>query len=209
MCTIFGYFKDDIKQETISKALQKTVTRGPDDQRVSKLNNGWLGFQRLSIMGLSPEGMQPFHRNNIQVVCNGEIYGFRPIKDRLIRNGVEFQSQSDCEILIPLYEEKGVEMFKELDAEYAMILYDANKDKVIAARDPMGIRPLYYGYDADGAIVFGSEPKNLIDLVEKILPFPPGYYYDDGEFVCYRDMRKVSEVHSDSIDVICKTSTIN
>ena len=59
MCTIFGYFKDDIKQETISKALQKTVTRGPDDQRVSKLNNGWLGFQRLSIMGLSPEGMQP------------------------------------------------------------------------------------------------------------------------------------------------------
>lgn len=204
MCTIFGYFKDDLSQEVIEKALQATITRGPDDQRIVEVNHGWLGFQRLSIMGLSPEGMQPFHKNNIYSICNGEIYGFRPIRDRLIRNGVEFISQSDCEILIPLYEEKGVDMFKELDAEYAMILYDANKDKVIAARDPMGIRPLYYGYDEDGAIVFASEPKNLINLVEKILPFPPGYYYEDGNFVCYRDMREVKEVHSDSLDIICK-----
>lgn len=204
MCTIFGYFKNDTTKETIEKALQKTITRGPDDQRISQVKNGWLGFQRLSIMGLSPEGMQPFKRNSIQLICNGEIYGFRPIKDRLIRDGIEFKSNSDCEILIPLYEQKGVEMFKELDAEFACILYDEKNDTIVAARDPIGIRPLYYGYDKEGNIAFGSEPKNIIDLVEKVLPFPPGHYYINGKFVCYRDMREVKEVHSGSLDTICK-----
>lgn len=204
MCTIFGYFKNDTTKETIEKALQKTITRGPDDQRISQVKNGWLGFQRLSIMGLSPEGMQPFKRNSIQLICNGEIYGFRPIKDRLIRDGIEFKSNSDCEILIPLYEQKGVEMFKELDAEFACILYDEKNDTIVAARDPIGIRPLYYGYDKEGNIAFGSEPKNIIDLVEKVLPFPPGHYYINGKFVCYRDMREVNEVHSGSLDTICK-----
>lgn len=171
MCTIFGYFKNDTTKETIEKALQKTITRGPDDQRISQVKNGWLGFQRLSIMGLSPEGMQPFKRNSIQLICNGEIYAFRPIKDRLIRDGIEFKSNSDCEILIPLYEQKGVEMFKELDAEFACILYDEKNDTIVAARDPIGIRPLYYGYDKEGNIAFGSEPKNIIDLVEKVFLF--------------------------------------
>ena len=105
-------------------------------------------------MGLTPEGMQPFYRGADCVVCNGELYGFRRQKAELEAKGYTFQSESDCEILLPLYEQYGVDMFKMLDAEFALILYDSRKDRLIAARDPIGIRPLYYGYDDAGAIVF-------------------------------------------------------
>ena len=132
-------------------------------------------------MGLNPNGMQPFSLNNNMVVCNGEIYGFRPLKDELIAKGYSFVSESDCEILLPLYEQYGIEMFKMLDAEYACVIYDAKKGSLVAARDPIGIRPLFYGYPKDGEIVFASEAKNLVGLVDKIYPFPPGHYYVDGD----------------------------
>ena len=70
-----------------------------------------------------------------------------------------------------------------LDAEFALILYDAKSGRLIAARDPIGIRPLYYGVLADGSMAFASEPKNLVGLCETILPFPPGCYWAGGEFV--------------------------
>ena len=91
-----------------------------------------------------------------------------------------------------------------LDAEFALILYDANTKEMIAARDPIGIRPLYYGYDSTGKIIFASEPKNLMCLTDKIYPFPPGHYYKNGEFVCYNDVTKVNTIINDSLDTICK-----
>ena len=78
------------------------------------------------------------------MVCNGELYGFRPLRERL-KEKYAFASESDCEILLPLYREYGLEMFRALDAEFALVLYDARKNRLIAARDPIGIRPLYYG----------------------------------------------------------------
>ena len=137
------------------------------------------------------------------VVCNGEIYGFERIRAALQEKGYTFESGSDCEILLPLYKEYGVEMFRMLDAEFALILYDGDTESYIAARDPIGIRPLYYGYDAAGAIVFASEPKNLVGLCGKIMPFPPGHYYKDGKFVCYRDITAVREVCRDDIETVC------
>ena len=83
MCTIIGYKSLKISENTIHKALESTYSRGPDDERIQQVGCGYLGFQRLSIMGLSPEGMQPFVRNNNLVVCNGEIYGFRKLKEEL------------------------------------------------------------------------------------------------------------------------------
>ena len=94
-------------------------------------------------------------------------------------------------------------MFKMLDAEYALIIYDKENDEYIAARDPIGIRPLHYGYDKNGVILFASEAKNLVGICERIMPFPPGHYYKDGKFISYRDMTEVKDVHSDSLDVIC------
>jgi asparagine synthase (glutamine-hydrolysing) len=154
-------------------------------------------------MGLTEAGMQPFELDGNYVVCNGEIYGFEALRKELVKKGYTFKSDSDCEILLPLYKEYGTEMFKMLDAEFALILYDKETNEYIAARDPIGIRPLHYGYDKNGVILFASEAKNLVGICDKIMPFPPGHYYKNGEFIQYRDMTEVKEVHSDSLDVIC------
>ena len=204
MCSIMGYCDADASLDKFRKALEKTTSRGPDDTRILSTGRGYLGFQRLAIMGLTDSGMQPFELQGNYVVCNGEIYGFRKIKEELIRKGYTFQSGSDCEILLPLYKELGVGMFEKLDAEFAMILYDKENDCYIAARDPIGIRPLFYGKDENGSLVFASEAKNLVGLCEKIYPFPPGHYYKNGAFVCYRDMSRVETYSEDSMEVIAE-----
>ena len=203
MCSIMGYLGTSISMEEFKKHFDETISRGPDMQKIVEIESGGIiGFERLSIMGLTKEGMQPFELNNNLLVCNGEIYCFRPIRERLSET-YHFMSTSDCEILLPLYEEKGVEMFKELDAEFACIIYDAKKGSIVAARDPIGIRPLFYGYTKAGEIVFASEAKNLVGLVGKVMPFPPGHYYIDGKFVCYRDMTEVKTVVDDDLEIIC------
>ncbi len=136
-------------------------------------------------------------------MCNGEIYGFEKFKKEL-SDQYEFKSGSDCEILLPLYKKYGVKMFELLDAEFALILYDGESKEYIAARDPIGIRPLYYGYDSKGVIVFASEAKNLVDICSTIMPFPPGHYYKDGKFNCYRDISKTDKVCYDDLDVVCE-----
>ena len=202
MCSIMGYLGEKLTIEEFTEHFNETISRGPDDQRIVRFDGGILGFERLSIMGLTPQGMQPFKLNGNLLVCNGEIYGFRPVKEKLIEAGYTFSSDSDCEILLPLYEEKGVGMFRELDAEFACIIYDAGKGSFIAARDPIGIRPLFYGYTEDG-IIFASEAKNLVGLTDEIMPFPPGHYYADGRFVCYRDMTEVHTVITDDLETVC------
>ena len=96
-------------------------------------------------------------------------------------------------------------MFSRLDAEFALVLYDGEKDTLIAARDPIGIRPLFYGYDHTGAIVFASEAKNLVGLCDRVCPFPPGHYYADGQFVRYADLTTVTAYCHDSLDTVCRT----
>ncbi|MCR4625481.1 MAG: asparagine synthase B [Lachnospiraceae bacterium] len=190
MCSIMTYCDKEADLSAFEEGFEKTVSRGPDDSRIIPLQNGIMGFHRLAIMGLHPEGMQPFERDGSYVVCNGELYGFKAQRDELIKKGYTFESDSDCEILLPLYFEYGTDMFKMLDAEYACVIYDGRTGEYIAARDPIGIRPLYYGYGDNGAIVFASEPKNLVGICDKIMPFPPGHYYKNGEFIYYNDISK-------------------
>ncbi len=203
MCSIMGYCSDSADLELFKEGFDRTISRGPDDTRILDTGHGILGFHRLAIMGLTDEGMQPFSLNDNVLVCNGEMYGFRPVKKELEKKGYVFQSDSDCEILLPLYQEYGTDMFAMLDAEFAMILYDGQTQSYLAARDPIGIRPLYYGYDKDGAIIFASEAKNLVGLCDRIMPFPPGHYYKDGEFICYRDITEVTKVCTDDLETIC------
>ncbi len=202
MCSIMGYLGKGIGLEEFEEHFEKTKSRGPDDTRIVDLGSGIFGFHRLSIMGLTPEGMQPFMLDGDSVICNGEIYGFEAIRKTL--TDYTFKSDSDCEILLPMYRRYGVEMFKKLDAEFVMILYDSKTDSFIAARDPIGIRPMYYGTDRHGVMVLASEAKNLVGLCEKIMPFPPGHYYKDGKFVCYRDMTEVTEMSEDSVETVCE-----
>ena len=204
MCAIIGFDSPTLTEQEIRPYFDRTISRGPDMSRMEKAGRGMLGFHRLAIMGLHEEGMQPFHLGGDMAVCNGELYGFRPLKKELEAKGYTFASESDCELILPLYREYGVEMFAKLDAEFAMIIYDAKADRLVAARDPIGIRPLFYGYLADGGILFASEAKNLVGLCERIMPFPPGHYYADGKFVRYADLTTVTEYSRDDLDTVCK-----
>ena len=141
MCSIIGYIGKEFTPQSIRPYFDRTLSRGPDMSRILPIPGGFLGFHRLAIMGLNEMGLQPFVRGEQALVCNGEIYGFRAIRETLQKKGYIFHSDSDCEILLPLYAEMGVEMFRQLDAEFAMILFDGKS--LIAARDPIGIRPLY------------------------------------------------------------------
>ena len=203
MCSIMGYCSRSAAYDAFKEGFDKTISRGPDDSRIVDTGDGFLGFHRLAIMGLTPSGMQPFKLGKSYVVCNGEIYGFEKLKQELSKK-YAFESDSDCEILLPLYKEYGTEMFAMLDAEFACIIYDGEDKEYIAARDPIGIRPLYYGYDKNGAIIFASEAKNLVELTDKIMPFPPGHYYKGGQFVCYCDIAKVDAVCHDDLETVCR-----
>ena len=201
MCCVMGYTGHDLSAAKFKDYLLRTVMRGPDDQRVVEGPFGLMGFGRLAIMGLTPEGMQPFYRGADCVVCNGELYGFRFEKEILKRRGYKFQSDCDCEILLPLYYEYGLDMFRHLDAEFALILYDSRKDRLIAARDPIGIRPLFYGYSKSShQIAFASEMQNLIGWCDDIRPFPIGSYYCDGRFVRYEDIADVPAPMEDDME---------
>ena len=198
MCTIMGYLGEDLPREQFSAYLERARDRGPDDSRVEAIPGGLLGFDRLAIMGLTPDGMQPFHRDGSWVVCNGELYGFRAMKKELEGRGYAFCSGSDCELLLPLYEEYGLDLFRHLDAEFACLIYDGKTGRTIAARDPIGIRPLYYGYSESGHIAFASEPRCLVGWVKEIRPFPPGYYWCDGVFKRYMDIAHVEHYSHDA-----------
>ena len=205
MCSIMGYCGHGPDFDKFKQCFDQTISRGPDDSRIVDTGNGLLGFHRLAIMGLAPSGMQPFQMGSSYVVCNGEIYGFEKIREDLSCR-YTFVSDSDCEILLPLYKEYGTDMFAMLDAEFALILYDGEKEEYIAARDPIGIRPLYYGYDEKGVILFASEAKNLVGITDKIMPFPPGYYYRNGTFTCYCDIAKTEAVCPDDMETVCQTN---
>ncbi len=205
MCSIMGFCGSALSEEEFTAGLEKTASRGPDRVRILTFDHAMMGFERLTIMGLSESGMQPFVRGSRCVICNGEIYGFRPIKQELEGKGYEFVSESDCELILPLYEIYGTDMFAMLDAEFVMVIYDQENDDLIAARDPIGIRPLYYGYIKDSdETIFASEAKNLVGICKDIRPFPPGYYYKNGEWVCYRDITQVDEVCHDDLETACR-----
>lgn len=104
MCSIMGYCSCNADIHAFKAGFEQTLSRGPDDSRITDTGKGLLGFHRLAIMGLHPEGMQPFERNGSYVVCNGELYGFAQMKAELQVKGYSFISDSDCEILLPMYE---------------------------------------------------------------------------------------------------------
>ena len=143
MCTIMATTGSLTTLPEFEEAFARTKYRGPDDTRLintaeqtvmlsaeddygipATCRRGIMGFHRLSIMGLTPEGMQPFMKDGCSVICNGELYGFEKMKKELEAKGYTFRSGSDCELLLPLWFEHGTEMFDLLDAEFACVIYD-------------------------------------------------------------------------------------
>ena len=148
-----------------------------------------MGFGRLAIMGLTPEGMQPFYRGADCVVCNGELYGFRFEKEILKRRGYKFTSDCDCEILLPLYYEYGLDMFRHMDAEFALILYDSPQGP--PHRSP---RPPSASVRCSTATPSPATRSHLPLRCRTSLAgamtsaLPIGSYYCDGRFVRYEDI---------------------
>lgn len=188
MCGIVVSQTKSIDLEKSSKLLQR---RGPDQHRKWVQDGFQFYFNRLAIMGLNASGMQPFILGGHVLAANAEIYNEHALREKVAYH--VFTSGSDCEVLLPLYLTYGFDMFSMLDAEFAMVIYDANKNTLIAARDHLGIRPLFYGYDQESHhIVFASEAKALISMVDHVLPCPPGHYYDGQTWIRYhQDWSKI------------------
>lgn len=175
MCGIFALFGEDVD---VSSYLLSH--RGPDSYGTKTLGKCRMDFYRLAINDLTPNGMQPFVHDNSMLICNGEIYNHREF-----RTGLE-KGTSDCEILAPLINDVGiVSTLKMINGDFAFVYTDGKR--IMAARDPIGVRPLFYCRYHEGSIAFASEAKALLFLNAEINIFPPGYFYDSylNEFVCY------------------------
>lgn len=209
MCGLFGSLGNAQKFPEFDDYFARLRHRGPDDTQVIQPNGEvTLAFHRLAIMDTTHAGDQPFHNkeHDVWVLCNGEVYNYPALYDQY-KKSYDFHSHSDCEPLVPMYLALGIaETAKQLDAEFAMIVWDGKKKKLLAARDPIGIRPLFYGFSkTDGKIMFASEVKVLEAMCKEVQAFPPGHYYDgDGNFVSYRQITEVKKFHADSEAVVLK-----
>lgn len=181
MCGIVGIF--NIKQQTASlrdKALAmagKIRHRGPDWSGIYCGGSVILAHERLSIVDPQSGGQPLYSPDGLQVLTvNGEIYNHRDIRSRYA-DAYSFRTGSDCEVILALYRDRGIDFLEELSGIFAFALYDAARDEFLIARDPIGVIPLYIGYDADGTVYCASELKALEGQCERYEPFPPGHYY--------------------------------
>ncbi|MFK7827692.1 MAG: asparagine synthase B [Oligoflexales bacterium] len=192
MCGFLVYLgQDQGFKSQIPEHFELLKHRGPDHTGVVDFEAGMLCFHRLSIMDLTYHGNQPLFSvdDMLALVCNGEIYNYEMLKQE---TPYEYKSHSDCEIILPIYQKYGIETCLErIDGEFAFVLFDKIKGCFIAARDPIGIRPLFYGYNAAGEMLFASEMKALHGLCQDIKAFPPGHYYDGESIKEYCDLTKV------------------
>ncbi|KUK41235.1 MAG: Asparagine synthetase [Clostridia bacterium 62_21] len=185
MCGIVAHYGRRSERQ-IRKMLAKVHHRGPDEDDLCRFGDLWLGHKRLSIIG-PEQGHQPIpnETGDISVVVNGEIYNYRELKRML--SGHTFATRSDSEVVVHLYEEMGTDCVRVLDGMFAFVLSDNGRP--FAARDTLGIKPLYYAED-DKGIYFSSELKSLIDVVDNVKEFPPGHYYTpETGFKAYRELK--------------------
>ena len=181
MCGIVGIFQ--IKQQTEelrAKALkmsQKLRHRGPDWSGIYVGGSTILTHERLSIVDPQSGGQPLYSPNRKQVLAvNGEIYNHQNIRSRYVGN-YEFQTGSDCEVILALYRDKGIHFLEELNGIFAFALYDEERDEFLIARDAIGVVPLYIGKDRDGLLYVASELKALEGFCDEYEPFLPGHYY--------------------------------
>jgi len=191
MCGIAGCFggKD---VEMVKRMLDAMGHRGPDDRGIYTFNNNVLGHTRLSIVDVA-KGHQPILSNGGRtgIICNGEIYNFGELRERLSPK-YRFATDSDTEVILHLYQEKGPECVQSLDGMFAFAIFDG--DDLMLARDPIGIKPLYYGY-VGGTLYFSSELGAMtLASVHEVHEFPAGHYYTpkDG-FVKYYQIPDIRE----------------
>ena len=187
MCGLCGYLdmskEQSAEKDVLTSMTETMVYRGPDSSGYFLKDHLGLGFRRLSLIDLEG-GHQPLYNEDksIVLVCNGEVFNYLELKKDLVHKGHRFRTNTDVEVLLHLYEECGIDVLNKLNGQFAFALYDRREQKLILARDPFGICPLFYTL-VDDVLIFGSEIKAIlahplvhreVDLVglDQILTFP-------------------------------------
>ncbi|GAA0856724.1 asparagine synthase B [Aliiglaciecola litoralis] len=209
MCGIFGILdiKSDVSElRTQALELSKLLRhRGPDWSGIWNNNSAILSHERLAIVDVD-NGAQPLiSRDNNQVLAvNGEIYNHKALEQGLAQP-YDFKTKSDCEVILPLYQQKGVDFIDDLQGMFAFVLYDETLDAYLIARDHMGIIPLYTGFDEHGNFFVASEMKALVPVCKTVQEFPPGHYLwsKTGELKKYyqRDWMSYDAVKDNTTDL--------
>ena len=201
MCGIAGCIGSrDV--ETVERMLDALPHRGPNDRGIHVNGNTAFGHTRLSIVDVAG-GHQPILANggSSGIICNGEIYNFRKLKEKFLSK-YTFKTQSDTEVILHLYEDKGPECVKHLEGMFAFAAFDG--DDFIMARDPIGIKPLYYGYQNEN-LYFSSELGAMsLAGVGEVHEFPSGHYYTPKEgFIEYYQVPEIRDHILTDIDETC------
>lgn len=176
--TIFNVKEQTPKLRTKALGMSKKIRhRGPDWSGIHCSGSAILAHERLSIVDPESGGQPLFSPDGKQVLAvNGEIYNHKEIRERY-KGRYDFQTGSDCEVILALYRDKGVNFLEDLNGIFAFALYDEEQDAFLIARDHIGVIPLYIGYNADGKVFVASELKALEGECERYEPFLPGHYY--------------------------------
>ncbi|WP_299687180.1 asparagine synthase B [uncultured Vibrio sp.] len=185
MCSVFGIL--DIKSDAAAlrpialEMSKKLRHRGPDWSGIYAGEKAILAHERLAIVGLN-SGAQPLYSHDKKhiLAVNGEIYNHKELRARY-EDKYQFQTDSDCEVILALYQELGTELLEELNGIFAFVLYDEEKDEYLVGRDHIGIIPLYQGYDEHGNYYVASEMKALVPVCKTISEFPPGSFYSSKD----------------------------
>ena len=219
MCGICGIYniKENRKpdEEIVKRMLFAIRHRGPDGSRTMINNQVALGFNRLSFLDLEG-GMQPIlnEDRSVSMICNGEIFNWRELKDELIKKGHSFHTETDVEVILHLYEEYGLDFPKHLNGQFAIALYDEKNGRLILVRDQIGICPLFYTV-AEGRVIFGSEIKAILEYpgierklnmkaVDQLMNFPgvvsPNTFFKNiyslraGHMLLIRPMEDIKDI---------------
>lgn len=210
MCGICGIWEYDATESRVDvslvESMRDTMThRGPDDAGATVMDQArlGLGFRRLSIIDLSPAGNQPMHgcTDRIWLVFNGEIYNHALLRQGLEQRGHTYASLTDSETIIHLYEQRGLDFVNELEGDYGIGLWDADREQLVLARDRIGVKPLYF-YNKDGRFIFASEIKAILrhPAVAREIDEESLYHYltfltTPAPLTLFRDIQKLPAGH--------------
>jgi len=209
MCGILFTDKQSINKNNFMKALSLMDHRGPDFQNCINVNGVFMGHSRLSILDLNPRSNQPFLLNGLQLIYNGEVYNY---KELIKEYNLKVSTKSDTEVVLLMYQRFGHKCLKYFNGMFAFVIYDENSGDIFAARDRLGIKPLYY-QEINNEWIFSSEIASILELrkselddfgirqykklrmtvkgytlYKNIKMFPPGYYWLNGKLTKYWDL---------------------
>jgi len=185
MCSIFAVLNINGDLQALRQVALKQSRlmrhRGPDWSGIHTCEGAVLAHERLAIVDVNTGAQPLFSPDGKQsLAVNGEIYNHKTLRANLTQ-AFEFATESDCEVILPLYLEKGDDFINDLHGMFAFVLYDETNDRYLIARDPIGIIPLYYGYDDEHRLYVASEMKALMGVCTIVMEFPPGHYWSSED----------------------------